>query len=89
MSVRIRLQRRGRKNRPFYHIVAADSRKQPKGRFLESLGYYDPLVKPLNIKIHQDRLQYWYQVGAQLTDSAAKLVKMEKIVLTRKNLEKS
>jgi small subunit ribosomal protein S16 len=74
MPVKIRLRRDGAKKRPFYHVVAADSRFARNGRFIEQLGYYNPIVaadaEPILV-LKEDRIRYWLQVGAQPTDSAA------------------
>ena len=66
MAVSIRLQRRGTTHRPFYHIVAADSRAPRDGRFIEKLGYYDPKAEPSVIEVKTERVQHWYERGAQL-----------------------
>lgn len=72
----IRLARGGSKKRPFYHIVAADSRSRRDGRFVERLGFYNPLASSgeQNLRIAQDRLSYWQGVGAQLSPTVARLV---------------
>ena len=84
MAVSIRLQRRGSTHRPFYHIVAADSRAPRDGRYIERLGHYDPKAEPSVIEIKEERLQHWYKQGAQLSDTTQKLAKHKKIELTRK-----
>lgn len=81
--VTIRLARHGKKSKPFYHVVATDSRNARDGRFLEKLGYYDPNHKPSKIVLKSDRVQYWYGLGAQLSTQVAKIAKIEKIDLTR------
>ena len=73
--VKIRLARHGAKKRPFYRIVAADSRAPRDGRFLERLGSYDPTQEPALIKIKQDRLAKWLKTGAQPTGTVARLIK--------------
>lgn len=83
MAVHIRLQRKGGTHRPFFHIVATDHRNPRDGRFLEKLGYYDPTCEPSTIALKGDRLQHWYGQGAQLTSAVAKLVKAEKLSLSR------
>jgi len=83
MAVHIRLQRRGTTHRPFYHVVATDQRNPRDGRFLEKLGYYDPLQEPSLIELKADRVQHWFQHGAQLTPAAKKLVAIKKIALSR------
>ena len=64
MSVKIRLKRMGTKKRPFYRIVATDSRNRRDGRFIEELGYYDPLTNPPNINIKEDLIMKWMGCGA-------------------------
>ncbi len=83
MAVSIRLQRHGSTHKPFYHIVAADSRAPRDGRFIEKLGYYDPNTQPSVIEVKTERLQHWYGVGAQLSSTTAKLFRNKKIVLER------
>jgi small subunit ribosomal protein S16 len=77
MSVRLRLRRDGAKKRPFYHLVAADIRRARNGRFIEELGYYNPIVaadaEPI-IMLKEDRIRYWLSVGAQPSDTAASLL---------------
>ncbi len=77
MAVRIRLTRMGAKKKPFYRLVAADSGSPRDGRFLEILGYYDPMKEPAVVKIHEDKLQYWIEKGAKLSEAASALVKRE------------
>ncbi|MCL6561247.1 MAG: 30S ribosomal protein S16 [Firmicutes bacterium] len=73
MAVKIRLRRMGAKKNPFYRIVVADSRSPRDGRFVEELGYYDPLKEPAEIKIDEARALKWLKNGAQLTDTARAL----------------
>ncbi len=73
--VKIRLARHGAKKRPFYRIVAADSRSPRDGRFLERLGSYDPTQDPAPVEIKQDRLAEWLKNGAQPTGTVARLIK--------------
>ena len=73
--VKLRLARFGAKKRPFYRIVAADSRKRRDGRFLEILGYYDPLHEPSVIHVKTDRVDHWKSVGAQASDTVASLLR--------------
>lgn len=83
MAVHIRLQRKGNTHRPFYHMVATDHRNPRDGRFIEKLGYYDPMANPSIIELKEDRVQFWYGKGAQLTKAAEKLVKLKKYKLER------
>lgn len=87
--VTIRLARHGKKSKPFYHVVAADSRSPRDGAFLEKLGYYDPNHKPSQMVIKADRVQHWYGLGAQLSPQVSKLVKIQKIELSRSKTDKA
>ena len=73
----IRLSRGGAKARPFYHIVVADKRERRDGRFIERLGFYNPLAKESEegLRIAQDRLTYWKSVGAQSSPTVDRLIK--------------
>ena len=73
--VRIRLTRRGAKKRPFYRVVAADQQAPRDGRFIEQLGYYNPMVDPSEIKLDLERIDYWVGQGAQPTDTVKMLIK--------------
>lgn len=75
MAVKIRLARGGRKKRPFYKIVVADSEAPRDGRFIESIGTYDPLPLATEVRIDKDRLQYWLGQGAKPTDTVRNLMK--------------
>ena len=75
MAVRIRLQRHGRKKRPFYRLVAADSRSQRDGSFIERLGYYNPLTDPAEVVINEEKALKWLKMGAQPSDTAKSLLK--------------
>ena len=72
--VKIRLKRMGTKKKPFYRIVAMDSRAPRDGRCLDELGIYDPMQEPASIKINQEKLKKWLAQGAQLTNTAKSLV---------------
>jgi small subunit ribosomal protein S16 len=73
----IRLARGGSKKRPFYNVVAADSRNRRDGRFIERLGFYNPVGNEgqENLRLALDRVQYWTDNGAQLSPTVARLVK--------------
>jgi small subunit ribosomal protein S16 len=73
--VKIRLKRLGAKARPFYRIIAADSKSPRDGRFIETLGTYDPLTDPSTIKVKVDRVLHWIGVGAQPTDGAKSVLR--------------
>jgi small subunit ribosomal protein S16 len=75
MPVRIRLARHGRKKRPFYKVVVAHSEAPRDGRFIESIGTYNPLPETAEVKIKADRLQYWLQQGAEPTDTVLSLIR--------------
>ena len=71
----IRLKRMGSKGEPSFRIVAADRRKATSGRFLESFGYYDPLRKPMEVKVDEERVFHWLGNGAQVSDTVKNLLK--------------
>ncbi|AWK61042.1 30S ribosomal protein S16 [Helicobacter magdeburgensis] len=73
MATVIRLTKMGRKKKPFYRIVVTDSRKKRDGGWIESLGYYNPLVEPALVKYDAQRLEYWKSVGAKMSERVAKL----------------
>ena len=75
MSVVIRLQRAGTRNRPFFRVVVADSRRARDGAFIEKLGYYDPLPEPDVISIDRPKLESWVKQGAQPSESVRVLVR--------------
>ena len=75
MSVKIRLKRMGKKKKPFYRFVAADSRRARDGRFIEMLGYYDPMTEPENINIDYDKVYNWLDKGAQCSENVSSLFK--------------
>ena len=73
--VRLRLTRYGAKKKPFYRVVASDSRSPRDGRFIEQLGYYDPMKEPVDIKIDLERVDYWLGQGAQASETVSALLK--------------
>lgn len=77
MATKIRLQRRGRKGYPFYHIVVADSRAPRDGKFIEKIGTYNPNVDPAAVTLCMDRALYWLGVGAQPTITARNILSEE------------
>ena len=85
MAVKLRLQRKGRKQAPFYHIVAADSRAPRDGRFIEKIGTYNPLTQPATIYLDSDTAYDWLMKGAQPTDTVRAILRY-KGVLYRKHL---
>ena len=70
MATRIRLQRHGKKNKAFFHLVAADSRAKRDGKFIEKLGTYNPNTNPATIEINFDKTLHWVQVGAEMSETA-------------------
>ena len=80
MAVKIRLRRMGAKKAPFYRVVVADSRYPRDGRFIEEIGYYNPMKKEAEIKIDAEKAQKWIANGAQPTDTVKVLLKKCDIV---------
>jgi len=75
MAVKIRLRRMGSKKAPFYRIVVADSRSPRDGRFIEEIGYYNPLTEPSTIKIDDEKALNWLNNGAKATETVDRLFK--------------
>lgn len=75
MAVRIRLKRMGAKKRPFYRIVVADSRAPRDGRFIEEIGYYNPMTDPIELKVDGEKARKWIANGAQPSDTVRALLK--------------
>jgi small subunit ribosomal protein S16 len=84
MALKIRLQRYGAKNDPFYHVVVTDSRNARNGRFIEKVGYYNPQTEPSTIELKGERITHWYQLGARPSDCVANLMRIQKIVPGKK-----
>ena len=80
MAVKLRLKRMGAKQRPFYRIVAADSRYPRDGRFIEMIGTYNPIANPAEVKIDKELALKWLNNGAQPTDTVKNLFKSEGIM---------
>lgn len=87
MAVKIRLARRGRKQRPYYHIVIADARSPRDGKFIEQIGSYNPMTKPATIEIDREKAFDWLQKGAQPTDTARAILRF-KGVMYRMHLQR-
>ena len=81
MPVKIRLQRHGKKGKPFYWLVAADSRAKRDGRYLEKLGTYNPNSNPARVEINTDNAVSWLEKGAQPTDTARTLLSYKGVML--------
>ncbi|MCB5558621.1 30S ribosomal protein S16 [Anaerosalibacter bizertensis] len=75
MAVKIRLKRMGAKKNPFYRIVVADSRSPRNGRFIEEIGYYNPLAEPKTVKVDDKKAVKWLTNGAKPTDTVERLFK--------------
>ena len=80
MAVKIRLKRLGAKKSPFYRVVVADSRSPRDGRFIEEIGYYNPMTEPAEIKIDAEKATKWIADGAQPTDTVRALLKKSDII---------
>ena len=83
MPVKIRLQRHGKKGKPFYHIVVADSRAKRDGRFIEKLGTYNPVAIPAQVELNIDAAVQWLQNGAQPTDTARSILSKKGVMLKK------
>ncbi len=80
MAVKIRMKRMGAKKKPFYRFVVADSRSPRDGRFIEELGYYNPVSEPVELKIDVEKAEKWLKNGAQPTDTVRALFKKQGII---------
>ena len=83
MAVKIRLARHGAKKKPFYRIVVTDSESPRDGRYLESVGTYDPLNTPNRLTLKTERVQYWLGKGATPTDTVKSLLKKEGVLASK------
>ena len=81
--VKIRLRRMGAKKHPFYRLVVADARSPRDGRFIDHLGYYDPMTEPVQVKIDAEKVMKWLRQGAQPSEAARSLLKREGILERR------
>ncbi len=80
MAVTMRMKRMGSHKRPFYRVVAADSRYQRDGRFLEILGYYDPMKEPYTFVVDREKVLAWLRNGARMSDTVESLLRKQGIV---------
>ena len=80
MAVKIRLRRMGMKKNPFYRVVVADERSPRDGKFIEEIGYYNPLTDPADIKIDNEKATKWLANGAQPTETVRTLLKKTEII---------
>ena len=85
MAVKLRLKRMGAKQKPFYRIIVADSRSPRDGRFIETVGTYDPVKADNNIAVKEDRVAYWLDNGAQPTDTVKSILSKSGVWATYKN----
>ena len=83
MPARIRLQRHGKKNQPFYHIVVADGRAPRDGKFIEKIGTYNPMTNPAQIVLDIDSAVQWLKNGAQPSDTAKRILSYKGVLLKR------
>lgn len=74
MAVKMRLRRMGSKKAPFYRIVVADSRSPRDGKFIEEIGYYNPLTNPVEVKVNEEKVSEWLSNGAQPTETVKRLL---------------
>lgn len=89
MAVKIRLRRMGSKKAPFYRLIVADSRAPRDGRFIEEIGYYNPVSEPKVVKIDGEKAKAWIAKGAQPTEGVVRLLEAQGIIeKTEKNWEK-
>lgn len=79
--VKLRLRRMGKRHYPIYKIVASDSRSPRDGKFIEAVGSYNPNIDPMEVKLKEERVLYWLNVGAQPTDTVRSLLKNEGLML--------
>ena len=80
MAVKIRLRRMGAKKAPFYRVVVADSRSPRDGRFIEEIGYYNPMTNPAEIKVDAEKAKKWIENGAQPTETAKSILKKSGVI---------
>jgi small subunit ribosomal protein S16 len=80
MAVKIRLRRMGAKKAPFYRLVVTDSRSPRDGKFIEELGYYNPIAEPADVKIDAEKAKKWLSDGAQPSDTVRNLFKKAGII---------
>jgi len=88
LAVKLRLRRMGKKNQPIYKMVAADSRSPRDGKFLEAVGFYNPLTNPHTLDLQEDRIMYWLNVGAEPTHTVKSLLRQSGITLKKELISK-
>ena len=80
MAVKIRLRRMGQKKAPFYRVIVADERSPRDGRFIDEIGYYNPMTNPAEVKINEEKAKTWIKNGAQPTETVRALLKKSGIL---------
>jgi small subunit ribosomal protein S16 len=80
MAVALKLYRMGKKGQPSYRIVAVNKRHKANGKYIEEIGFYNPMTEPATLNLKKDRLEYWQKVGAQISEGLRKLLKHNKLV---------
>lgn len=80
MAVRIRLTRMGAKKKPYYRLIATDSESPRDGKFLEILGSYDPMKDPAQVTVHAEKVQYWLDKGAKISESVRSILKSQGVL---------
>ena len=88
MAVKLRLKRMGAKKAPFYRVVAADSRSPRDGRFIETVGTYNPLTNPATVNFDAEKVQKWLAVGAKPTDTVKSFLKQQGLLAADKKESK-
>jgi len=88
LAVKLRLRRMGKKKQPIYKMVAADSRSPRNGKFLEAVGFYNPLTNPHTLELKEDRVMYWLNVGAEPTHTVKSLLRQKGLTLRKELLSK-
>ena len=89
MAVKMRLRRMGSRNAPFYRIVVQDARRAPTGRFIETIGWYDPKQEGLNFSLNVERVDYWISNGAQPSETVNSFIKKAKTVSNKNSISAS
>jgi len=81
MALKFRLQRFGSRGRPFYHVVVANSSSPRDGKYVEQIGYYNPMPEKSVVELNQDRISYWYKVGVRPSNTVKNLFKINNVSL--------
>lgn len=89
MAVKIRLRRLGSKKNPFYRIVVADSRAPRDGKFIEEIGYYNPLTEPTTFKVDNEKANDWIKKGAKPTDTVNRLFKNHEVYSSKEEVKET